>query len=114
MDKRNTLEIRKNDIVLFTSKGARAGGKLQGNTVWFGQMPLRFRDEVAAEIVAARATLTDAVIRTVRGRDLYEAIADGVDVYDRHIEDDAYEAGKVLVSPAVTVAVVRFAKSDLL
>ena len=113
MDKPNTLEITKNSIALVTPKGSRGGGRLQGDTVWFGQTPLRFRPELVDEIVAARSSLRDAVVRKVWGRSLYDAIAAGEDVYDRHIENDAYEAGKVLVDPGVHEAIVRFSSDDL-
>lgn len=113
MDKPNTLEITKTDIILVTPKGGKSGGKLQGNTVWFGQTPIQFSAELVAEIVAARGSLRDAVIKTVRGSDLYDAQRNGIEVYDIHTEGDAVETGKVLVSPAVSKVVVRFAKSDL-
>lgn len=113
MDKPNTLEITKTNITLVTPKGGQGGGQLQGNAVWFGKTPIRFSDELVAEIIAARHSLKDAVIRTVRGQDLYDAIANGENVYDRRTEGDAYETGKVLVSEPVVRATVRFAKTDL-
>lgn len=113
MDKPNTLEITTRDIALVTPKGRQHGGTLKGNAVMFGKTALRFSPELIAEIVAAQAAYRDDDVRALRGAMLYDAIESGAEVLERHAENDAYEAGTVLIAKGTGPIVVRFAKSDL-
>lgn len=113
MDKPNALQITKTSIALVTPKGQQHGGTFDGRTLWFGKTAIRFSADVTAEIVAAQAAYRTDDIRQLSGQALYDAIANGATVLERHTENDAYEAGTVKVAAGTGPIVVRFAKSDL-